>query len=116
MEFSFTDDSNGNRYNKRVPLKNGGFSFNESQYAIYHISFSLDPNVWGGAGHGLFFETKYFCTYNKAITEFDIQINIASDEVKTIELVASEGSSTISSGKMPIDPSGMTISAYIPSP
>jgi hypothetical protein len=116
VEFSIADDSNGNKFSESSQLKNGSFSFKESQYAIYFIKFSLDPNMWGDTGEVIGLEIRYFCAYNKAITDFDIQIKIVTEEIKTIELVAGVGESTINSGIIPIDPLGKTISVYIPSP
>lgn len=116
VEFSFTDDSNGSRFIKNSQIKNNRFNFNKSEHAIYSIRFSIEPSLWGGTGQAIQFETGYFCAYSKAITEFDMQINIVTEKDKTIEFIASEGNSTISSNKLPIDSSGMNISVYIPSP
>jgi hypothetical protein len=119
VEFSFADDSNGNKFNMSERLKNGSFCFNKNQYATYHIKFFIEPNVWGDAGQAIHFETQYFCAYNRAITEFDIQVNIVLNEVKSVELIAGltgDRFSKISSGKIPIDILGMDISVRIPSP
>lgn len=116
IDFSYVNDSDGNVLIKNSLIKNGNFEFNKSKYAVYLVSFSLKPDLWGEIGQAVKFEVQYFCTYDRAITEFDIKINILSNEGKTIELIASEGNSTISSGEIPIDSLGMTISVFIPSP
>jgi len=111
VEFSFNDG----RFSDIRYLKDNNFHFRKSEYAIYTINFSLEPSIWENSGQAIDFEIQYFCSYNRAITEFDIQINIITEE-KTIELIAGSGGSIISSGMIPIDLSGMKISVYIPSP
>ena len=114
VEFSYTLYTNGQEkiISKNSKIKNGRFNFNESAYSIYWIKFSLEPNLWGDTGDTIQFEIKYFCTFNRAVTDFDIQINVVSEEVKIIELVANG----TNSDKIPIDSSGMTIFVFIPSP
>jgi len=99
-------------------LENGGFSFRKSQYALYFINFALDPLMWGESGQTMQFETQFFCAYNKANIDFDIQVNMVSSGVKTVELISGvKGESeAISSGKIPVDSLGTSISIRIPSP
>ena len=114
VEFSFTDDSNGNRFCENNQLVNGSFTFNKSQYALYFITFSLTPDKWGASGQSILFEIQYFSSYSKAITEFDIRVLVETG--KTVELIASEGISRISSGQIPIASTGMKVSVRVPSP
>lgn len=102
------------------PLKNGNFFFNVSQYSVYSIIFSLEPYLWGDFGEAIQFETKYFCAYNQATTKFDMEIYIELDNEKTVEFIACDNQlpnhTSVSTGKLPIIPTGMSLSVYIPSP
>ena len=116
VEFSFTEDSNGSTFSGVNESRGNDFTFRRSQYALYFINFSLEPNIWGDSGQAIDFEVQYFCSNRKEAAKFDIRISVITEAEKTVELIASEGNSTISSGIIPIEPSGMTISVYIPSP
>jgi|GEM_PF-6262006 len=101
---------------KSGTIRDGKFNFSDSQYGFYYLSFSLDPSMWGGEGQAVHFEIEHFCTYNRALTKFDIHISV--DDTGMIELETtvkvrlSDGTVTYSdtSDKTPVDPSGMTIS------
>ena len=107
----------GNESSVSRQLRNGRFHFNRSQYGMYAINFSLAPDIWDDLGQAIHFEIHYFSIDARAITEFDIKLNVVT-EANMIEVIANAGRAHthISSDKMSIDPAGMIISIHIPSP
>jgi hypothetical protein len=115
VEFSFTR-AGVHEFSEIRQLENARFHFNIGAYGFYYINFSLDPNIWEELGELVHFEIQYFNTSPRAHTDFDIRIELVSEVDHKIEVAANVGRAGVSSGKVLIEPSGMTIVVRIPSP
>ena len=114
VDILFTGNDSDVRMGTR--LENGRFHFNRNEYGLCRIRFSLEPSIWRQSGRPINFETEYFNTDPRAITEFDIQVNVTTEEYGMVKMIAGTGTAYESSGKMPIESGGMKIFVSIPGP
>jgi len=98
---------------KNSILKGGKFDFKRNIFFDSSIKFSLDPNIWGDDGEPIDFKIVFIHDWEWQNTKFDITINITTDEIKYVELTAQVKSISVSSGMIPIDPSGMEVYVYL---
>jgi len=113
VDILFTGNDSDVRMGTR--LENGRFHFNRNEYGFLTVRFILNQSIWGESERAISFRVSYFNTYHRAITEFNIQVNVMTEE-GMVEMIAGVGTAYESSGKMPIESGGMKIFVSIPGP